>query len=226
MQWLKNGLLVLFNAFLKMCSNLKQEETIMNFGGIEFGRFFGSWELVNCPASKLPQDVASAAWGAINSGLLGATYYPEWYVGNQVVKGKNHFFLCKEVRSTKNQDTHMVGVIINVPPSPDAFKGENAKIVEIIEETKLDTELEQYFKDATEKLVGVHYKPLVYVGSQLVKGVNHFIICEAKMVKPGAEPYLVLLCFNVFQGETSIVSIERVEEEAMKNGPLGYAFTW
>lgn len=198
----------------------------MNFGGIEFGHFFGSWELVNCPASRLPQDVATAAWAAVNTGLLGATYYPLWYVGYQIVNGKNHFFLCKEVRSTKNQDTHMVGVIINVPPHHGTFKAEDVKIVEIIEEAKLDTELEKYFKEATEKLVGVQYKPLVYVGSQLVKGMNYFFICEAKMVRPGAEPHLVLLSFNVFDNVATIHSIERIEKDILQGGPLGYAFTW
>ena len=53
------------------------------FGGIELGEAFGGYEIVNQPADKLPQEVASAVGVANSNPLLGATYNPLWYVENQ-----------------------------------------------------------------------------------------------------------------------------------------------
>ena len=94
------------------------------FGGIELGETFGGYEIVNQPADKLPQDVASAV-GAVNSTpLLGATYNPLWYVGKQTVNGVNHLFIAEDIRSTKNKDKSIVGLVINVPPGEGSIKGE------------------------------------------------------------------------------------------------------
>ena len=51
-----------------------------NFGGIELGGTFGGYEILNIPANKLPQDVASAMSAVNSNPLLGATYNPIWYV--------------------------------------------------------------------------------------------------------------------------------------------------
>ena len=198
----------------------------MKFGAIELSNTLGGYDIVNIPASKIPQDAASAVWGAINSGLLGATYAPLWYIGSQVVNGKNHLFIAKEIRSTKNRDTAIVGLVVNVPPSKDAFKGEGAKIVNIIEEADLSEELSCLFDSTMRNLIGVGYTPLFYVGHQVVKGTNHYFIAQAKGVYPGAEPYAVMICINEFQKVNSIVSIEKIEDVDIDDRKLGYAFTW
>lgn len=198
----------------------------MKFGGIELSKDFGSYDIVNIPANKLPQDAASAVWGAINSGLLGATYVPIWYVGSQLVNGKNHLFIAKEIRSTKNRDTAIVGLVINVPPSKDAFKGEGAKLVNIIEEANLSEELSCLFDSTMRGLVGVGYTPLFYIGHQVVKGTNHYFIAQAKGIYPGAEPYAVMICINEFQKVNSIISIEKIDDSDKSDVKLGYAFTW
>jgi len=197
----------------------------MKLGGIKFADVFGGYELVNIPASRIPQDAATAVFGAINSGILGATYTPLWYVGSQLVKGKNHFFIAQEVRATAKKDTCIVGLVINVPPSEKAAQGAGAKVVRIIEEADLPEDLQCVFSTAMQGLVGVGYKPLFYVGSQIVKGVNYYFICQAKGIYPGAEPYAVVVCINVFENTKSIVSIERIED-TVEDMKLGYAFTW
>ena len=197
----------------------------MKLGGIKFADVFGGYELVNIPASRIPQDAATAVFGAINSGILGATYDPFWYVGSQVANGKNHLFLCKEIRATANKDTSIVGLVINVPPSEKASQGDGAKVVRIIEEADLPEDLRCVFFCCEQNLVGVSYKPLFYVGSQIVKGVNHYFICQAKGIYPGAEPYAVVVCINVFENIKSIVSIERINDTA-EEPKLGYSFTW
>lgn len=198
----------------------------MNFGGIELNESLGGYDIVNIPANKLPQDAASAVWGAINSGMLGATYIPIWYIGSQLVNGKNHFFIAKEIRSTKNKDTSIVCLVINVPPSKDSFKGDNAKLVNIIEEAKLSEDLMCLFDNTMHSLIGVGYTPLFYIGHQVVKGINHYFLAQAKGMYPGAEPYPVMICINEFKGATSIVSIEKIEDLKESSNMLNYAFTW
>ena len=194
------------------------------FGGIELGGAIGGYEIVNIPANKLPQEAASAM-GAANGNLLGATFSPIWYVGKQLVNGTNYLFIAEEIRTTKNQDKHIVGLVINVPPGEHSTQGEGAKVVNIIESEELSPEVQAAFADAEKHLIGVSYKPVLYIGSQVVRGVNHYIVCEATGIYPGAEPYAAVMCLNIFEGKTSLVGIAPISP-GEKEMLCGYAFTW
>ena len=193
-------------------------------GEITLDELFGGYELVNKPASHLPQDVASAV-GIVNGGLLGATYQPIFYVGKQAVNGMNHMLICEEIRTTKNRSKAIVALIINIPPGEGAARGENARVVRIIEEADMPENVQAIFSAAEKQLAGVSYKPVAYIGSQVVKGVNHYFVCEARVIYPGAEPRAVIMGVNVFDGNISIVGIAPVSSTEA-SGPLGYAFTW
>ena len=197
------------------------------FGGIELGETFGGYEIVNIPTDKLPQDVASAV-GAVNSTpLLGATYNPLWYVGKQTVNGVNYLFIAEDIRSTKNKDKSIVGLVINVPPSEGSIKGEGAKIVKVIETEKLAEDVEIAFAEVTKSLVGVSYKPVMYIGKQIVRGENHFIVCESKVIYPNAQPQAVILGINIFEGKSSVACILPINSSTKEAETLcGYAFTW
>ena len=197
------------------------------FGGIELGETFGGYEIVNQPADKLPQDVASAV-GAVNSTpLLGATYNPLWYVGKQTVNGVNHLFIAEDIRSTKNKDKSIVGLVINVPPSEGSRSGEGAKIVKVIETEKLAENVEVAFQEVTKNLLGVSYKPVMYIGKQITRGENHFIVCESKVIYPNAQPQAVILGINIFEGKSSVACILPISSSTKETETLcGYAFTW
>ena len=194
------------------------------FGGIELGSRFGGYEIVNVPGSKLPQDAASAI-GAANGNLLGATYNPIWYMGKQTVNGVNHLFIAEDIRATKNKDKSIVGLVINVPPGEGATKGEGAKIARIIESEKLTPDVQAAFASVQKSLVGVSYKPVMYIGSQAVRGVNHYIVCEARTIYPGAEPYAVVMSINVFEGNASLVGIAPIAQGTQET-ICGYSFSW
>lgn len=191
----------------------------MKLGGITLDGLFGGYEIINTPCNKLPQDVASAL-GCVNSGILGATYQPIWYIGKQLVNGMNHFFIAEEIRTTKKATKMIVGLVINIPAG--GITGENAKVVDIIEETELPTEVQDAFEATVHQLVGVNYKPIMYVGKQIVHGENHYIICSAQGVYPDAQPRPVMVALNIAEGKYSIVSIEGIDSM----NALGYAFTW
>ena len=197
------------------------------FGGIELGEAFGGYEIVNQPADKLPQEVASAVGVANSNPLLGATYNPLWYVGNQTVNGVNYLFIAEDIRTTKNKDKSIVGLVINVPPGENSIKGEGAKVVRIIESAELTPEIQTAFTAVEKPLCGISLKPVIYLGKQIVRGENHLFICEAKAIYPGAQPHAVILGINIFEGKPSIVGIMPISAVAKDEQTLfGYAFTW
>ena len=187
-------------------------------GGSTLGGQLGGWEIVNIPATALPQELASAI-AALNDGShLGVTFIPVWYVAKQLVNGVNYLMICEEVRATRNQDTYIVGVVLNVPPANT--EGKKPSIVEIIEDAEMPDEVEEIFNTAFEGYVGVSYRPIIYIGKQVVKGINYHFICEATPIYPGATPYPALVTINQFQDTITIVSITPVEQP-VKPGESG-----
>lgn len=59
---------------------------------------FGKIQLENFDACKLPQKAASA-WSAVE-GLIGATYKPMVYLGEQLVNGTNYYFIAEQTLMT------------------------------------------------------------------------------------------------------------------------------
>ena len=181
----------------------------MRLGGIQLNEGgLGGWELCNYPANKLPEQVATAVV-KINMNLLGASYTPIRMLGTQVVNGVNYMLLAKIVRSDENHSTNIVIMVINIPAGD--ITGENATLVDVINHADLPGEVQDAYDDAIGSLHGVNYNPLLYVGSQVVKGLNYYIICEATVVYPGAIPKAVVVCINSFEGKNTIVSIEPIE---------------
>ena len=87
-----------------------------------------------------------------------------------------------------------------------------AKITHIDSEIQLPAEAAAAFDKVTKTLLGVNYKPIAYIGSQVVKGINYHIVCQARVIYPGAEPYGVKMVINDFQGEATLVSLTKIVE--------------
>lgn len=102
-----------------------------------------------------------------------------------------------------------------------------AKADRVIESTELAPEIQTAFTTVEKSLYGTSFKPIIYLGKQTVKGVNHYIICEAKAIYPNAEPYAVIFVFNIFEGKPSVVGILPIKL-VEKDTPMlcGYSFTW
>lgn len=190
-------------------------------GGISLGGQLGGWEIINIPASKLPQELASAVTALNDGSHLGVTFIPLWYLAKQVVNGINYLMICREIRATQNQDSYIVGVVLNVPPANS--EGKEPSIVEIIEDAEMPDDVEEIFNTAFEGYCGVSYRPIIYVGKQVVKGINYHFICEATPIYPGAVSYPALVTINQFQDNISIVSITPVQQPIApgQSGELG-----
>ncbi len=66
---------------------------------------------------------------------------------------------------------------------------------------------------AVDSLIGAKYVPLVYVGKQIVKGVNHYFIAEQTLTTADGEKNIVSLCVNEFNGKFVVVphSIKKID---------------
>lgn len=180
----------------------------MYLGSIEIDDNLGGYEMICAPADRLPQDVATGI-GKINGGLLGATYQPILYVGRQIVNGTNHLLIAREIRVTQHKNQEIVAIVIHIPNGDTGAK--KAKMVKIIEETELPSEAKHAFDSAYADIVGAIYRPLVYVGSQITKGINHYVICSMRVPVPGAQPRAVLVGTNSMNDHHCFVSVEDLE---------------
>ena len=72
------------------------------------------------------------------------------------------------------------------------------------------------FIQVTEALVSARYLPVLYVGSQLVHGTNHILICKQTLAVKAAPEHLVTMVLNQNHevgsavGQWSVVSIEQI----------------
>lgn len=74
---------------------------------------FGRIELAQFEAlTKAPQDAASAMC-VFEGEIVGAGYKPILYLGKQVAKGTDYFFLAEQTLADKSASRHVVAVVVN-----------------------------------------------------------------------------------------------------------------
>ena len=73
-------------------------------GAIQFENFDG--------LTKMPQKAASA-WSGVTEGICGASYKPLLYVGSQVSKGTNYWFIAEQTLIANPPARHIVTLAIN-----------------------------------------------------------------------------------------------------------------
>lgn len=181
------------------------------FGGINFGGIVGGWQPVLMPASKLPQDLASG-WVEAMDGYVGADINPVYVLGTQLVNGYNYAIIA-DITLVTNPPVKKTGiVIVNVPFNGPVRDGKGSKIVRIItaDEPEITPEVQVLFDKAKEGLLGVNYKAIACVGSQVVNGTMFYIICESTPVRPGAAPYASLAKLWIKSDGTAEVTFDRI----------------
>lgn len=72
------------------------------------------------------------------------------------------------------------------------------------------------FGQVTKALLGARYVPVLYVGTQMVHGVNYMLICKQTLAVQGAPEHLVKMVLNQntddssIVGKWSVVTIEQI----------------
>ena len=72
------------------------------------------------------------------------------------------------------------------------------------------------FGEVTQNMVGAKYVPVLYVGTQVVHGINHMLICKQTLAVQGAPEHLVKMVLNQnlddgsLVGKWTLLSVERI----------------
>ena len=76
----------------------------------------------------------------------------------------------------------------------------------------LPEEIATGFGKITQGMVGAKYVPVLYVGTQVVHGINHMLICKQTLAAQGAPEHLVEVVINSAPttGAWSLVSINQI----------------
>lgn len=76
--------------------------------------------------------------------------------------------------------------------------------------------------ELAEQLIGAEYKPIAYLGSQIVNGINHAVLAEQTIITGKDTKNVVILIFNEKPNEmkATLVNIERVIEQGGEMGGI------
>lgn len=83
-------------------------------------------------------------------------------------------------------------------------------IIEQVGMTKFPQEAASAWSYFDGAIVGAAYKPIAYVGTQIVKGVNHVFIAEQTLITAEPVRHIVLVTINEFQNNYITVGIDRI----------------
>lgn len=147
-------------------------------------------------------------------GLVGVGYEPLAHLGTQVVAGTNHCFLAQATvvypdakptyalvylyealdGAVSLMNIATLGIVPNADGTVAAVSEEQlAGGWTYAESPEVTDALTALLEKATEGLVGAAYTPVAYLGSQVVAGSNHCLLCQVTPVVPDPQPNYVLV---------------------------------
>lgn len=181
----------------------------------------GGWEVNTGSTSISKNAAAKAAFKKATAELLGVSYQPIAVLGTQVVAGTKYAILCRAtpVIPDAAPDITIMYIYENVDGTVDidgfqtiisggdkgGFKANTRKFTI---KNKKNKAVYSAYKKAMKELVGVDYKPVLYLGSQNKSGSNYMILCRSQAVYPNA-PY-----------EWSLVTVSKSANGKVKLGDV------
>lgn len=181
----------------------------------------GGWEVNTGSTAMSKNAAAKAAFKKATAGLLGVSYQPIAVLGTQVVAGTKYAILCKAtpVIPDAAPDITIMYIYENVDGTVDingfqtiisggdkgGFKANTGKFTI---KNKKNKAVYSAYKKAMKELVGVDYKPVLYLGKQTKSGSNYMILCRSQAVYPNA-PY-----------EWSLVTVSKSAKGKVKLGDV------
>lgn len=181
----------------------------------------GGWEVNTGSTSISKNAAAKAAFKKATAELLGVSYQPIAVLGTQVVAGTNYAILCRAtpVIPDAAPDITIMYIYENVDGTVDidgfqtiisggdkgGFKANTGKFAI---RNKKNKAVYSAYKKAMKELVGVDYKPVLYLGKQTKSGSSYMILCRSQVVYPDA-PY-----------EWSLVTVSKSAKGKVKLGDV------
>lgn len=159
-------------------------------------------------------------------GLTGVGYEPVAYLGSQVVAGTNHCFLCKSTviyPGATNRYT-LVYIYEKFDGTEEILKFEDVTLPgtadgaliaggwRYTEDPEADDNVMEVVDKATAKLLGAEYEPVANIGSQVVAGINHAVLCRITAVTPNAEAkYSLVYIYEDLEGNCEVTGTADIE---------------
>lgn len=181
----------------------------------------GGWEVNTGSTSISKNAAAKAAFKKATAELLGVSYQPIAVLGTQAVAGTKYAILCKAtpVIPDAAPDITIMYIYENVDGTVDidgfqtiisggdkgGFKANTGKFTI---KNKKNKAVYSAYKKAMKELVGVDYKPVLYLGKQTKSGSSYMILCRSQAVYPNA-PY-----------EWSLVTVSKSAKGKVKLGDV------
>lgn len=181
----------------------------------------GGWEVNTGSTSISKNAAAKAAFKKATAELLGVSYQPIAVLGTQVVAGMKYAILCRAtpVYPDAVPEITIMYIYESVDGTVDidgfqtiisggdegGFKANTGKFAI---KNKKNKAVYSAYKKAMKELVGVDYKPVLYLGSQNKSGSNYMILCRSHAVYPNA-PY-----------EWSLVTVSKSAKGKVKLGDV------
>ena len=76
------------------------------------------------------------------------------------------------------------------------------------ENAEITEEIRTLFDKGMEKLIGMNYVPVAYLGSQVVAGTNHAILCQGTVVYPDAKPgWKIVYLWEKLDGTVELLNV-------------------
>ena len=162
----------------------------------------------------------------------GYFYEPVACLGTMVFGGTNYCLVCQPNVIAANAMNSLVITYIKVDISGKASFLKDERLVlpgtenaddnmvgswAYAESTEITPEIEAVMAKATETITGETYEPVVYVGSQVVAGTNHAILCKATPSTSGLDTpasYVLLYIYEDLEGNCSITETEAIQMKA------------
>ena len=185
----------------------------------------GSWQFAESTA--VTADHEKIFKEAISK-IDGYFHTPVALLATQVVAGTNYCFLCTSTIQANNAAKEMRITYINVDPSGSAsfIKDETLLLPGVneggdkvggwayAESAEITDAIKKVMEKATETLTGATYEPVAYVGSQVVAGTNHAILCKCVPSVPSADNsanYVLVYVYEDLQGNCQITETTDVK---------------
>ena len=216
------SLLIVSLLFVTGCNKEKLPEEVANVGG---------WKINDeLPLTTIPKDAVDA-FNAAAEKYTDMVLKPVDLLGTQVVSGTNYMFLCKGTKDSKSS-YNVVIVYKDLKNKSEITKVSEFKLEDYVSkdieskqeelfggwtiftdvgESRLNEEEQEIFDAVKEKLLGVNYKPVANLGTQLVAGTNYAFLVVGQTVteKPVSTVSIFTIYVNL-KGEKELTSIANI----------------
>ena len=190
----------------------------------------GSWE-IKINFNGMPQKVATA-FSKLTETMVGAEYEPSAYLGSQVVNGVNHAVLAKQIIVTGRDTENIVILIFN--EKPNSMEATLVSIERVVEgglpfggvsldvQRELSAGVRSVWDNAMTGYVGALVEPVVFLGTQVVNGINYIFVATCKAMSPEGVTELRLVTINTLEHQVCFSDLLSNKQ----SNALKYAFNW